>query len=62
MYVHVQVCLSTHNVQTCFYVPLYMSVCMSVYIMDFGGLNKNDPHRLIDLTAWTPVSDTIWKD
>ena len=24
-----------------------------------GGLNKNGPHRLIDLNAWSPGSGTI---
>ena len=26
--------------------------------IQFGGLNKNDPHRLIYLNAWSPVNRT----
>jgi hypothetical protein len=27
--------------------------------VDFGGLNRNDLHGLIDLNAWSPESGTI---
>ena len=26
-----------------------------------GALNKNDPHRLLCLYTWFPVSGTVWK-
>lgn len=25
-----------------------------------GGLNENDPHGLICLNAWSPLSGTVW--
>ena len=30
------------------------------YIM-YGGVNENDPHNLMYLSAWVPISGTVWE-